>query len=351
MRSSSRWQNRGFLAPLSVVAIIALLLLGIVLSMTIGDWDIAPTKIIHIILDMIFGPTAATSDPATAIVWYGRMPRTFTGVLVGFALGCAGAIMQGVFKNPMASPGIIGTSSGAALGAVVAIYFGFSAGSVYVVPLFSVSMAFLSLVVVLSIATTGGLTSRYTLLLGGIAFNSIFTALTSAVIVLSSEQFDMARRVVNWLMGDFTNRSWEHVIIITVITVVAFLGSMLFARDLNIIMISEEQARNFGINVVVSRNFLLFFSALLTGGAIAVAGGIGFVGLIAPHMMRSFVGSDNRALIPASGILGAVMVIYADCLVRVVGSGGLRIGVLTALLGGPFFLYLIIRDRKKYVYF
>lgn len=351
MRSSFRWQNRGFLASLSVVAVIALLLLGVVLSMTIGDWDIAPTKIIHIILDMMFGSTAATSDPATAIVWYGRIPRTFTGVLVGFALGCAGAIMQGVFKNPMASPGIIGTSSGAALGAVVAIYFGLSAGSVYVVPLFSVSMAFLSLVIVLSIATTGGLTSRYTLLLGGIAFNSIFTALTSVVIVLSSEQFDMARKVVSWLMGDLTNRSWEHVMIIAVISVVAFLGSMLFARDLNIIMVSEEQARNFGINVVVSRNFLLFFSALLTGGAIAVAGGIGFVGLIAPHMMRSFVGSDNRALIPASGILGAVMVIYADCLVRVVGSGGLRIGVLTALLGGPFFLYLIIRDRKKYVYF
>ena len=122
-------------------------------------------------------------------------------------------------------------------------------------------------------------------------------------------------------------------------------------RDLNILMISEEQARNFGVRVNWSRNILLVFSALLTGGAVAVAGGIGFVGLIAPHMMRSLVGSDNRLLLPAAGLLGGALVVYADCLVRLVGSGGLRIGVLTALLGGPFFLFLIIRDRKKYVYF
>lgn len=351
MKSSTRWQSKRLLAPFSVVIVLAILLVGVVFSVTIGPWEIAPAKIGQIIIDMLFGSAVGSSDPSTAIVWYGRIPRALTGVLVGFALGCAGAIMQGIFKNPMASPGIIGTSSGAALGAVLAIYFGLSAGSIYIVPLFSVTLAFLSLVVVLAIATTGGLTSRYTLLLAGIAFNSIFTALTSVVIILSSEQFDTARKVVSWLMGDLNNRSWEHVMIIAVIAVVAFLGSMLFSRDLNIIMVSEEQARNFGINVVLSRNFLLFFSALLTGGAIAVAGGIGFVGLIAPHMMRSFVGSDNRILIPAAGVLGSVMVVYADCLVRIVGNGGLRIGVLTALLGGPFFLYLILRDRKKYVYF
>lgn len=351
MKSSPSWQRERLRAVVAVLVVLGVLLAGMVYSVTIGPWEIAPAKIGGIAIDMLFGSTAASNDPATAIVWYGRIPRTLTGVLVGFALGCAGAIMQGIFKNPMASPGIIGTSSGAALGAVLAIYFGLAAGNLYVVPLFSVSVAFLSLLIVLGIATTGGLTSRYTLLLGGIAFNAIFTALTSVVIVLSTEQFEMARKVVSWLMGDLNNRSWEHVVIIGVIAMVALLGSLLFARDLNIIMVSEEQARNFGVNVGLSRNVLLFFSALLTGGAIAVAGGIGFVGLIAPHMMRSFVGSDNRILLPAAGLLGSVMVVYADCLVRIVGSGGLRIGVLTALLGGPFFLYLIIRDRKKYVYF
>ena len=351
MKSSSIRQHQHLRVVLAIVVAAVFLLAAVLLSVSIGPWKIGLDKIGQIIIEMLFGTGSGGGDPATAIVWYGRIPRTLTGVLVGFSLGCAGAIMQGIFKNPMASPGIIGTSSGAALGAVLAIYYGVASSSLYVVPLFSVSVAFLSLIVVLTIATTGGLTSRYTLLLGGIAFNAIFTAMTSVVIVLSTERFEMARKVVNWLMGDLNNRSWEHVIIITIVVVIGLFGSLLYARDLNIIMVSEEQALNFGVNVSWSRNLLLFFSALLTGGAIAVAGGIGFIGLVSPHMMRSLVGSDNRILLPASGLLGAVIVVYADCLVRIAGGGGLRIGVLTALLGGPFFLYLIIRDRKKYVYF
>jgi iron complex transport system permease protein len=251
----------------------------------------------------------------------------------------------------MASPGVIGTSSGAALGAVTAIYIGLAATSIYAVPSFAILFAFVSMLVVLGIATSGGLTSRYTLLLGGIAFNAIFGALTSLVIVLSTDQFEMARQIVGWLMGDLTNRSWQHVYIVLIITLVGTLWSLLYARDLNIIMLSEEMAANLGVNVTLSRNMLLFVAALLTGGAIAVSGAIGFVGLIAPHIMRSFVGSDNRLLIPAAGILGGALVVYSDCAVRVWGGGGLRIGVLTALLGGPFFLYLIIRDRRKFVFF
>nr|WP_320049133.1 iron ABC transporter permease [uncultured Desulfuromonas sp.] len=336
---------------LALCATLLCLLLGMVLSLSIGSWSISAAQIADIIRHVLGGGTIDPADPIGTIVWYGRVPRTLCGALVGFALGSAGVVMQGVFKNPMASPGIIGTSSGAALGAVTALYFGLASASLYWVPLLAVTMAFVSLMVVLAVSTSGGLTSRYTLLLGGIAFNAIFTAITSVVIVLSTEQYDMARKIVSWLMGDLTNRSWEHVTIIAVIACLGFIGSLLFARDLNILMISEEQARNFGVRVNWSRNILLVFSALLTGGAVAVAGGIGFVGLIAPHMMRSLVGSDNRLLLPASGLLGGALVIYADCLVRLVGSGGLRIGVLTALLGGPFFLFLIIRDRKKYVYF
>nr|WP_320114730.1 iron ABC transporter permease [uncultured Desulfuromonas sp.] len=336
---------------LSLLATLVCLLLGMTLSVSIGSWSISLSQIGEILGHVLSGGVIDPTDPTGTIVWFGRVPRTLCGALVGFSLGCAGVVMQGVFKNPMASPGIIGTSSGAALGAVTALYFGLAATSLYLVPLLAVTMAFVSLMVVLAVATSGGLTSRYTLLLGGIAFNAIFTAITSVVIVLSTEQYDMARKIVSWLMGDLTNRSWEHVIIIAVIALVGFIGSLLYARDLNILMISEEQARNFGVRVNWSRNILLVFSALLTGGAVAVAGGIGFVGLIAPHMMRSLVGSDNRLLLPAAGLLGGALVVYADCLVRLVGSGGLRIGVLTALLGGPFFLFLIIRDRKKYVYF
>jgi iron complex transport system permease protein len=332
-------------------AALALLLVGMFLSVRIGPWDIGLQDIGRILAAKILHMDMSSDPALEAIVWLGRVPRTLTGALVGFALGAAGTIMQGIFKNPMASPGIIGTSSGAALGAVTAIYAGFAATSIYAVPSFAVLFAFLSMLIVLGIATSGGLTSRYTLLLAGIAFNAIFSALTSLVIVLSTDQFEMARQIVGWLMGDLTNRSWQHVHIVLIITLIGTLWSMLYARDLNIIMLSEEIAANLGVNVTWSRNMLLFFSALLTGGAIAVSGAIGFVGLISPHIMRSFVGSDNRVLIPAAGMLGGSLVVYSDCVVRVWGSGGLRIGVLTALLGGPFFLYLIIRDRRKFVFF
>jgi iron complex transport system permease protein len=329
----------------------AVLLAGMFLSIRLGPWTISLPDALDVLLARLFGGKGPVDPAAESIIWYGRMPRTVTGTLVGFALGWAGTIMQGIFKNPMASPGIIGTSSGAALGAVTAIYFGLAAGNIYAVPAFAVLFAFVSMVIVLLVATTGGLTSRYTLLLGGIALNAIFTAMTSVVIVLSTDQFEMARKIIGWLMGDLTNRSWEHVQIILVIAVIGSLFSMLYARDLNIMMLSEESAANLGVNVILSRNILLFIAAMLTGGAIAVAGAIGFIGLIAPHVMRSFVGSDNRLLMPAAGLLGGALVIYSDCIVRLWGGDGLRIGVLTALLGGPFFLYLIIRDKKKHVYF
>jgi iron complex transport system permease protein len=330
---------------------LATLLIGMFVSIRIGPWHIGLHDIGRILAAKLLHLDTATDPALLAIVWLGRVPRTLTGALVGFALGAAGTIMQGIFKNPMASPGVIGTSSGAALGAVTAIYIGLAATGIYAVPVFAILFAFLSMLIVLAIATSGGLTSRYTLLLGGIAFNAIFSALTSLVIVLSTDQFEMARQIVGWLMGDLTNRSWEHVQIILAITVPGTLAALLYARDLNIIMLSEEIAANLGVNVTWSRNMLLFLAALLTGGAIAVSGAIGFVGLIAPHVMRSFVGSDNRVLMPAAGVLGGALVVFSDCAVRVWGSGGLRIGVLTALLGGPFFLYLIIRDRRKFVFF
>lgn len=335
----------------SLAAVLLLLLAGMFLSIRIGPWAIGLQDIGRILAGKLLFMKQPGDPALEAIIWLGRVPRTLTGILVGFALGAAGTIMQGIFRNPMASPGVIGTSSGAALGAVTAIYIGLAATSIYAVPGFAILFAFLSMVVVLVIASSGGITSRYTLLLAGIAFNAIFSALTALVIVLSTDQFEMARQVVGWLMGDLTNRSWQHVHIVLAITLIGTLWSLLYARDLNIIMLNEEVAANLGVNVTWSRNMLLFFAALLTGGAIAVSGAIGFVGLVAPHIMRSFVGSDNRLLIPASGVLGGALVIYSDCAVRVWGGGGLRIGVLTALLGGPFFLWLIIRDRKKFIYF
>jgi iron complex transport system permease protein len=278
------------------------------------------------------------------------MPRFIVAFLVGFSLAAAGCVMQGVFKNPMASPGVIGVSSGAALGAVTAIYLGLAARSLFALPVSAVISSLLTLMMVFAIATSRGHTSISTLLLAGIALNLIFGALTSFVITLSTREFDVGRIIVTWLMGDLNNRSWDHVRIVFPTTLMALLGTLFFVKDLNILMIDEETAANLGVNIRLARNALLFFSSLETGGAIAVSGVIGFVGLIAPHMVRGLIGPDNRKLIPLAGLLGAVFVIYADLFVRLVVKVDLKVGILTSLMGGPFFLYLLIKYRKRFEY-
>jgi iron complex transport system permease protein len=330
--------------------LLILLLCGGFLALSYGSWQIETDHVFNILLMKLGLFSGQVSEVETTIIWDGRMPRLLVAFLVGFSLAAAGCIMQGIFNNPMASPGVIGISSGAALGAVVAIYLGMAAKSLIALPLFAIIFSSLTLILVFAIATSGGHTSISTLLLAGIALNLILGALTSFVITLSTREFDVGRVIVTWLMGDLNNRSWEHFYIVFSTTFVALLGSMFFVKDLNVLMIDEETAANLGVNINAARNALLSFSSILTGGAIAVSGVIGFVGLIAPHIVRGLIGPDNRKLIPLSGLLGAVLVIYADLFVRLVVRVDLKIGILTSLMGGPFFLYLLIKYRKRFEY-
>ncbi len=327
-----------------------LVLLGGFFAVSYGSWQIEIENVFKILLSKAGFYPGIIDEVESTIVWDGRMPRFIVAFLVGFSLAAAGCIMQGIFKNPMASPGVIGISSGAALGAVIAIYLGLAAKSLVALPFSAVICSLLTLIMVFAIATSGQHTSISTLLLAGIALNLIFGALTSFVITLSTREFDVGRVIVTWLMGDLNNRSWEHVYIVFPTTVLALLGIMFFVKDLNVLMIDEETAANLGVNVKLARNALLFFSSLLTGGAIAVSGVIGFVGLIAPHIMRGLIGPDNRKLIPLAGLLGAGFVIYADLFVRLIVKVDLKIGILTSLMGGPFFLYLLVKYRKRFEY-
>ncbi|HEX9024716.1 MAG TPA: iron ABC transporter permease [Geobacteraceae bacterium] len=331
-------------------ALLALIVAGGAISLSSGPWPVAVSHIPMIILSKLGLYGGAVSDVEAAIVWDGRLPRFLVALLVGFSLGGAGTIMQGIFKNPMASPGVMGIDSGAALGAVLVIYMGLASGSLLVLPLAAIAFSILTLVMVFAIATSGGRTSISTLLLAGIALNLVFGALTSFVITLGTREFDVGRVIVNWLMGDLNNRSWEHVNIVIPTTVVSLLGAMFFAKDLNLLMLGEETAANLGVNIKRARNGLLLFSSIETGGAIAVSGVIGFVGLVAPHIMRSLVGPDNRKLIFFSGLLAAVFIIYADLFVRLIVTVDLKVGIITSMLGGPFFLYLIIKHRKQFEY-
>lgn len=331
-------------------ALAALIVAGGFLSLSSGSWPISVSHVPMILLSKVGLYTGAVNDVEAAIVWDGRLPRFLVALLVGFSLGGAGTIMQGIFKNPMASPGVMGIDSGAALGAVLAIYAGLASGSLVALPCAAIIFSILTLVMVFAIATSRGRTSISTLLLAGIALNLVFGALTSFVIILSTREFDVGRVIVSWLMGDLNNRSWEHVAIVVPTTFLALAGTLYFARDLNLLMLGEETAANLGVNIKRARNGLLLFSSIETGGAIAVSGVIGFVGLVAPHIMRSLVGPDNRKLAFFSGLLAAVFIIYADLSVRLLVTVDLKVGILTSMLGGPFFLYLIIKHRKQFEY-
>lgn len=331
-------------------ALLGLIVAGGILSLSSGSWPVPVSHVPTIILSKIGLYSGAVNDVEAAIVWDGRLPRFLVALLVGFSLGGAGTVMQGIFRNPMASPGVMGIDSGAALGAVLAIYLGLASGSLVALPFAAIIFSILTLLMVFAIATSRGRTSIATLLLAGIALNLVFGALTSFIITLSTREFDVGRVIVNWLMGDLNNRSWEHVTIVMPTTLVALLGTLLFARDLNLLMLGEETAANLGVNIKRARNGLLLFSSIETGGAIAVSGVIGFVGLVAPHIMRSLVGPDNRKLIFYSGLLAAVFIIYADLFVRLIVEVDLKVGILTSMLGGPFFLYLIMKHRKQFEY-
>lgn len=331
-------------------ALIALIVAGGFISLSSGSWSISVSHVPMIILSKLGLYAGAISDVEATIVWDGRLPRFLVAFLVGFSLGGAGTIMQGIFKNPMASPGVMGIDSGAALGAVLAIYLGLASGSLIALPFAAIIFSILTLVMVFAIATSRGRTSISTLLLAGIALNLVLGALTSFIITLSTREFDVGRVIVNWLMGDLNNRSWEHVNIVIPTTIIALLGALFFAKDLNVLMLGEETAANLGVNIKRARNWLLLFSSIETGGAIAVSGVIGFVGLVAPHIMRSLVGPDNRKLIFFSGLLAAVFIIYADLFVRLIVAVDLKVGIVTSMLGGPFFLYLIVKHRKQFEY-
>ncbi|MEW6439679.1 MAG: iron ABC transporter permease [bacterium] len=331
-------------------ALVFLALLGGFFALCYGSWQIDFASVVRVLMSKTGLAEGGVEPVESVIVWDGRLPRYLVAFSVGFSLAVAGAIMQGIFKNPMAEPGVIGISAGAALGAVGALYFGLASRSLLALPLSAIAVSLLTLMTVFLIATMRGHTSVATLLLTGIALNMIFGALTSFIIAMSTREFDVGRVIVTWLMGDLNNRSWEHVQIVLPTTALAVAGTLCFVKDLNILMIGEETAANLGVNIPLARNSLLFLSSVMTGGAIAVAGVIGFVGLVAPHIVRALIGPDNRKLVPIAGLMGAVFVIYADLFVRLVVKVDLKVGVLTSMLGGPFFLFLIVRHRRRFEY-
>lgn len=275
-----------------------------------------------------------------------RTPRVILAVLVGMGLAIAGAAMQGLFRNPMAEPYVLGMSSGAACGAALAIVLGFGKifGSLSI-PALAFIGATITIFVVYNIARTEGRVTTETLLLAGIAVGFFLYAVVSFLKIIASHE--ALRDVLLWLMGSFALAAWADVRMV-VLPLLGGIGVLYFlSRELNILQFGEEHALHLGVEVETIKRILLAASALVTAVAVSVSGIIGFVGLIIPHMVRLIIGPDHRLLLPASALCGAIFLVLCDTLARaVVEPQEVPIGIITAAIGAPYFVYLL-RRRKK----
>ncbi|MFC4449601.1 vitamin B12 ABC transporter permease BtuC [Halorussus aquaticus] len=283
----------------------------------------------------------AVPDTARTIVMTLRLPRIALGAVVGLALSTAGVVMQGFFRNPMADPSIIGVSSGAAVGAVATIALPLA------VPVSLPTAAFVGAIAaafgVYALATEDGRTPVATLLLAGVAVQTFLGAVVSFLLLQTGESME---RAVFWLMGHLHLASWGDVRLVLPVAVIGFAVLLAYARDLNVLLLGEEDAHALGVEVERTKRLLLAVASVMTGAAVAVTGVIGFVGLVVPHVMRLLVGPDHRILLPTSALAGATFLVATDTVARS-GTAELPVGIVTAFLGAPFFLYLL---RKREVH-
>ncbi|GAA0509122.1 vitamin B12 ABC transporter permease BtuC [Halorubrum aquaticum] len=357
----------------------------VVVSAGIGPVRIPPAEVLKVVLNAAVVPAGVEFGAAGAgpialpgvefayrspfafpvddvhrrIVLLVRLPRILLAALVGFSLAAAGTVMQGFFRNPMADPSIIGVSSGAAVGAVAFIVFPVALSTTLTLPLlgavdlglsygagvslFAFIGALLAAFGVYAIATRHGRTPVATLLLAGVAVQTFLGAVISYLQLRAGESL---RRIVAWLMGHLSGAAWSEVAIAALVVPPLFAVLLAYARDLNVLLLGEEEARGLGIDVERTKRVLLATSALITAAGVAFAGVIGFVGLIVPHMLRLVVGPDHRVLLPTAALSGGAFLVAADTAARS-GTAELPVGVVTAAVGAPFFVYLLV-NREVY---
>lgn len=285
------------------------------------------------------------------VLWQIRLPRLATGLLVGAALAVSGAVMQGLFRNPLADPGLVGVGAGAGLGAVLAIVLGglLPAGlagltGVHTVPIAAFLGGWAATLILYRVSTRAGRTSVATMLLAGIALAALAGAATGILVYAADDQ--QLRDLTFWQLGSLAGASWAKLSVAAPIMICAMLGTLGLARGLNGLALGEAAAAHMGIPVQRMKNLAILCVAAATGAAVAVSGGIGFIGIVVPHLLRLATGPDHRHLLPNAALLGASLLVGADMIARsILAPAELPIGIVTALLGAPVFLWILLRRR------
>lgn len=327
---------------LFIFVLILLLFLVVVLSLFQGYVEINKTDIIKSFLNK-FGYTSINDYPdyLEPIIFYVRIPRILLGMFIGAALAVSGCALQGIFRNVMAGPYTTGIASGASFGAALVISAGLSANLLI---LSSFSFALLTAVLVYSLAVTKNILARETLLLAGIVVSIFFSALVSFIQYMLSDP--NLREIIFWLMGGLWKSDWNLFLYTAPIIFVATPVIFFFHRELNALLLSDEEAKSLGLNLKTVRLTILLLASLITAAAVSAAGIIGFVGLICPHIVRLLIGSDYKYLLPASALTGAITLIIMDTLSRsLIYPVEIPVGIISSLIGVPFFIFLL--KRKK----
>lgn len=338
-------------ARMAIAALGVLLAITVLFSLTSGASDASAMGVIR---DWFFEPAAgdaALSARDRLIVYDIRLPRVIMGVLVGAALAVSGAVMQGLFRNPLADPGLIGVSAGASLGAVSIIVLGATVLApltawlgVMALPLAAFGGGLLTTLVLYQVATRRGQTSVATMLLAGIALAALAMAVTGVLIFLADDR--QLRDLTFWGLGSLAGATWPKIGAVGPVIVLALATMPFMARGLNALALGEATAGHLGIPVQRLKYTAIVSVAAAVGASVAVSGGIGFVGIVVPHLLRLAIGPDNRYLLPASALLGSALLLLADAVSRtIVSPAELPIGIVTALAGAPFFLWILLRKR------
>jgi len=342
-----------------LVFVLLVLAGALVLSLFVASAFGAATISLPDIVKMALNKLAFVDFPATwraveeTILFQIRLPRVVGGALIGAALATAGVLFQGLLRNPMADPYIIGTSSGAALGATIAMvlpidltFLGFG-----LVPLAAFVGALGAVFIVYNLARVGGKTPIVSMLLAGFVVSALLAAVISFMMAISGRLDLSIHAVYSFLMGHVSVVGWGQIAVIAPLVVGGVIASRVFAYHLNAFSLGEEGAAYLGIEVERDKTLILAMGSLLTAAAVSIGGLIGFVGLVMPHAVRLVLGPDHRLLLPASALAGATFVVVADLLARVVlAPAEIPVGIITAIVGAPFFLYLLRRSRKEYAF-
>lgn len=341
--------DRSARARLTLAGLVLFLLLAAGLSLTTGAASASPLRLLMATLGFEVDPALLSRDQLVLLDI--RLPRLLLGILVGAGLAVSGALMQGLFRNPLADPGLVGVSSGAGLAAVLVIVLGGTvlAPLTAALGLYGLQVsAFLGGLAVTfllyRIATRSGVTDIATMLLAGIALAAIAGAIMGVMVFIASD--NQLRDLSFWNLGSLAGATWQKVLATLPFIALAIFVGIRLARPLNALTLGEAAARHMGVGVERTKQLIIVSVALATGASVAVSGGIGFVGIVVPHLVRLVIGPDHRYLLPASALLGASFLILADTLARIiVVPAELPIGIVTAAIGGPFFLYILLRRR------